>query len=107
LKARLKKRGSWAWELLLLILSCGALVRAFMGAGPVLSGEVGFMSIVAEVWFGLVGVLGVALWAVLRGCRYQLRRHEQGADLPWDTTQDEPMSYAQFRKRMWGKDKSG
>jgi len=106
LKERLRRRGSWLWELLLLILSSGALVRAFLGAGPALSGELALMSLVAEVWFGLVGVLGVALWVVLQGCRHQLRRHDLGFDLPWDSTRDEPMSYAEFARRRWGKDKS-
>jgi len=105
LKERLPKRGSWVAELVLLLLAIGALVRGVLRISTVLSGDIAVMSVVTEVWFIVVGVLGVALWAILQGCRHQLKRHDQGEELPWDQSLDAPMSYEEFEERRWGKKK--
>lgn len=91
------------WELILLILSIAAIVRAILGAAPVFAGDATAMGLVTEVWFSVVGILGMALWVTLQGCRQQLKRQDQGGELPWDLSKEKTISYAEFKRRWWGK----
>ena len=99
LQERLPKLGSWAAELVLLILALGALARGVWRIPTVVSGNVAVMPLVTEVWFIAVGILGVALWAALQGCRRQLRRHAQGEELPWDQELDASISAEELMRR--------
>lgn len=58
---------------ILLVLSLGALVRVVIGVPSIVSGEGSLMTFVAEFWFLVAGVAGMALWFALLGRKRQLQ----------------------------------
>lgn len=69
--------GAWGVVrlIVLLTLSLLALLRAGLGWGPLVSGDLGVMGVISQVWFTVAGVAGVALWGMLQLRRRQFLQH--------------------------------
>jgi len=75
-KERIRKRGAWIQEIILLLLAAAALARGVSRIATVLSADdVLVMPVLTEMWFILVGTLGVTLAVALLTRRYLVQRH--------------------------------
>lgn len=73
---RIRKRGAWISEIVLLLLAVAALARGASRIATVLSvDDVLVMPVLTEIWFILVGTLGVTLAVALLTRRYLVQRH--------------------------------